>query len=396
MEKVKFGVFGLLRGMAFVNNIEGIEEAEVVALLEQDPERIEEAKKHCPETVKVCKDFDELLNSGIDAVILCNYFHEHARYAIKAAKAGIHVLSETIPAVTLKECVELVEAVEESGILYALAENYPFFRANQEMARVYQSGMVGDVIFAEGEYIHPMEPEELEAISPGDTHWRKNTPATFYSTHAMAPLMKITNLMPKKVIGKVAAGWQYNREHGADYGDNYGVLLCEMENGAVFRADGCGNFGPHGNWYRLGCSHGGVESVRGSNDKVRLCINNWNQNEETKYFGTEAIYTPEVNDMVRRATRSGHSGGDFWVTWTFVQDVLHNRQPYMDVYRSAALSAVAILGWQSSVDGSKELDIPDFRDPAAREEARKNDLTPYYVDGKAPIIPAFRYPGKKV
>jgi len=59
MDKVRFGVFGLMRGMTFINNIEGIEEAEVVALLEKDPERIENAKKHCPENVKVCKDFDE-------------------------------------------------------------------------------------------------------------------------------------------------------------------------------------------------------------------------------------------------------------------------------------------------------------------------------------------------
>ena len=50
----------------------------------------------------------------------------------------------------MKECVELVETVERTGCIYALAENYPYFRANMEMEEVYQAGVLGDVIFAGG------------------------------------------------------------------------------------------------------------------------------------------------------------------------------------------------------------------------------------------------------
>ena len=121
----------------------------------------------------------------------------------------------------MKECVELVEAVERTGCIYALAENYPYFRANMEMEEVYQAGALGDVIFAEGEYVHPMSRQENEFYNPGPKHWRSLTPCTYYCTHAMAPLMKITNLMPKKVIGKVAVGRQYAEEIGAKAADNY-------------------------------------------------------------------------------------------------------------------------------------------------------------------------------
>ena len=95
MEKVKVGVFGTWRGLAYIKSLAAIEECEIVAICDQDPEKIEKAKPFCPADVKVCKDFDELLASGIDAVVLCNYFHQHAPFAIKAAKAGIHVFSET-------------------------------------------------------------------------------------------------------------------------------------------------------------------------------------------------------------------------------------------------------------------------------------------------------------
>ena len=390
-EKVKVGVFGTWRGLAYIKALQIIDEAEVVAICDKDPDKIEKAKEFCPADVKVCKDFDELLASGIDAVVLCNYFNEHAPYAIKAAKAGIHVFTETQTAVTMKQCVELVEAVEESGIVFSLAENYPFFRANMEMERVYQSGQIGEVIFAEGEYIHPMSPAENKYYNPDPTHWRSLTPCTFYCTHAMAPLMKITKLMPKKVIGKVAQGWDYTKQHEGTVGDNYGILMCEMENGSVFRVGGCGAFGGHGNWYRIGCSKGGVESLRGGNDKVRLCVNPWNLAEENRQFGTEAVYSPEITEMDKKAMSSGHSGGDFWVTWTFIQDIINKREPFMNVYRSAALAAIGILGWQSAIDNSKQLEVPDFTKKEERDKYRDNDLTPYAVDGNAPTLPYALY-----
>ena len=50
-----------------------------------------------------------------------------------ALKKGIAVFSETIPAVTLKECVELCRAVEETNALYMLAENYPYMKGPMYM-----------------------------------------------------------------------------------------------------------------------------------------------------------------------------------------------------------------------------------------------------------------------
>ncbi len=386
-DKVRFGVFGTFRGLEYIRTILINDKAEVVSILDQDPRRIEQAKAELGDGVKVCRDFDELLDSGIDAVILCNFFHEHAPYAIRALKAGKHVLSETQTAVTLKECVELVEAQEASGCFYALAENYPFFRANMEMRRVYQSGQLGTVVFAEGEYIHPMNAAENAIYNPGPTHWRSLTPCTFYCTHAMAPLMRITDLMPKKVIGKVASGWQYKEGIPGMGGDRYGIEIVEMENGSVFRVGGCGAFGPKGNWYRLGCTRGGIESVRGSNNDVRLVMNPWELTDENRQFGTGCVYTPEMTPEGKKAEGFEHSGADYWVTKTFVDDILAGREPYMNVYRSAALAAIGILGWQSIVQGSKELEIPDFRNKEDREKARLNDLTPYAVDGKAPTLP---------
>ncbi len=100
----------------------------------------------------------------MDAVILANYFHEHAPFAVKALEAGKHVMSETASNTTLAEGVALCRTVEETRRIYMLAENYPYTAFSQEMQRLYRTGEVGEVTYAEGEYNHPMDLEDVLRI----------------------------------------------------------------------------------------------------------------------------------------------------------------------------------------------------------------------------------------
>lgn len=389
-KKLRFGVFGTWRGLAFIKALGKIDEAEVVAICDQDESKIREAKKFCPEGVKVCADFDELIHSGIDAVVLGNYFDEHAPFAIRAMRAGVDVFSETTAAFTLKECVELVEAVEETGRTYALAENYPFYPANREITKICRSGVLGEVVFAEGEYVHPMSPAEARYFTPTGRHWRNGLPTTYYCTHALAPLMTATGLMPRRVIGKTSVSREYAKAIGRQSGDrcdNAGILLVEMEGGAIFRVAGDCCFGTRGNWYRLGCLKGSVESVRGDQDKVRLAFNAWDFDETCGVTGPESVYSPAGSPLDEKAKGADHGGSDFWVTWNFVQDLLNKREPFMNVYRAAAISAVGILGWRSALDNSKQLEIPDFSKKEDRDRVRNDTLAPIFHLGQEPTIP---------
>jgi len=389
MEKIlKIGVFGTWRGLAFIKALQLIDGAEVTAICDSDPDKVEKALEFCPENVQVVADFDALLDSGIDAVILCNYFYEHTPYAIRAMKRGIHVLSETLPCITLKECVELVEAVEETGCTYSFAENYPFARATMEIARVYHSGVLGEITFAEGEYVHPMSIQEDNYYAPTPEHWRRCLPKTYYMTHAMAPLMYATDLMPKRVIGKVAAGRAYNRKRNHEGGDGAGLMLVEMDGGAVFRIAGSVHCSTRGNWYRLACEKGEVATVFGTMDKVRLAISDW---ELTDGMSPESVYKPPMDELGKKAMKCGHYGGDFWVTYHFVQDLLNSRTPYMNVYRATAIAATGILGWRSVLQDSKQLDIPDFSKKEDRDLVREDMLCPFYIGSKAPTLPHSYY-----
>ena len=49
--------------------------------------------------------------------MLANYATEHSIYAVRALKKGKHVLSEVLPCETMAQAVELIETVEETGMI---------------------------------------------------------------------------------------------------------------------------------------------------------------------------------------------------------------------------------------------------------------------------------------
>jgi hypothetical protein len=231
-----------------------------------------------------------------------------------------------------------------------------------------------------------MSIKESESYAPEKYHWRKYIPRTYYLTHALAPLMYITGDMPKKVIGKTVFNPDYSKERKRMVADTAGIMLCETDSGALFRIAGSCSFGPHGNWYRISCMNGGAETVRGTDDKVRVVYNSWSVPEGCEQYKT---YTADWSDSVNTslAEKAGHGGGDFWTTYNFIQCLLGRQKPFFDVYRSAAMSATAILGWYSVLDNSRQLDIPDFRDENQRRSYENDDRTPFPKEGKPATLP---------
>ena len=109
MEKVKFGVLGVGRGSSMIKFCETAENAEVVAICDKWEEGLRRKKEELnDERITYYTEADEFLrHPGMDAVVLANYATEHAPFAIRAMKNGLHVFSEVLPCQTLAEAVEL-------------------------------------------------------------------------------------------------------------------------------------------------------------------------------------------------------------------------------------------------------------------------------------------------
>jgi predicted dehydrogenase len=370
---IRVGVIGVGRGSRFARGAGDLVGMKLVALCDTWEEKLNSVASELGVTAYT--DYDKFLQHDMDAVILANYFHEHAPFAIKALEAGKHVMSETSACLTLAQGVALIEAVERSGKIYMFAENYPYMVYNQEMRRLYQEGAIGEFRYGEGEYVHPMRSEESLRLAPGVNHWRNWIPATYYCTHSIAPVMYITDTWPKKVNGFVVP-YDYqdeNRQKTTRRSDTAAMIALRMDNGAVVKSLHGGLRG-HGNWVRIHGNRGLMENARwGNQQMLRVRREPW---EKPEGAPVEEIYLPDFPEHHEEALKAGHGGGDFFMNYHFANAIRTGQQPYLDVYRGVTMSAIGVLAYRSALADSAPIDVPDFRDPVARQAFANDHWSP--------------------
>jgi predicted dehydrogenase len=270
--------------------------------------------------------------------------------------------------------VELVETVEKSGKIYMFAENYPYMAFNQEMRRLYQAGKVGTFMYGEGEYIHPTSADEKNQLAPGRNHWRNWIPGTYYCTHALAPLMFITDTMPVKVNGFVIPSENDpTLSMTARVNDPASMITVRMDNGAVAKLLQVGLRG-HGNWVRIHGSKGLMENLRtGDRNMLRIVREQYG---EKRIDPQEMIYLPDFPEHHEEAMNAGHAGGDFFMNYHFAQAIRTKKQPYLDVYRGVSMACVGILAYRSAINDSNTEIVPDFHKKADRAKYKNDHWTP--------------------
>ena len=400
MEKIKIGVFGVGRGMAIARNFMLLG-CDIVAICDNHKERREKAAKSLGDTVAVYEDFDKFIEHDMDAVIVANFFHEHAPFAIRCFEKGIHVFSECISNGTMAEGIQLLRAFEKSKSIFMLAENYPPMKFNREMKRICDGGSLGKILYAEGEYNHPVNPKDAPFAKTYiyfEKHWRNFLPRTYYVTHSLAPLMWATGATPKKVTAySIFAPIEGDIPNYCYAGDGASIMTTQNDDGSVFHFTGSAKFGAHNLSYRICGTDGSVENFRGMEDHVMLRYNEWTK--PTPDTPAVQDYVPEWNDPDEELIKqSGHGGGDFVVARMFLQCIRENRQPEhpFDIYSAINMSSVAILAHRSVLNGSKTYDIPDFRNEADCALYENDYESPfYYSDGREPTIPCCSDPTYK-
>ena len=391
MGNLKIGILGAGRGMDLARDFL-LNGCDVVALCDFDKGRREAAVKKFGGEIAAYENFDEFIKHDMDAVVLANYFHEHAPFAIKCFEKGLHVYSECISNGTMAEGVELIRAFEKSNSIYMLAENYPQMKFNREMKRICSGGTLGKILYAEGEYNHPGDPFNATFCKRYNyfrKHWRNYLPRSYYITHSLGPVMWATGATPVKVTSfSVFAPTPKDAPSASKRGDRVAIVTTQNDDGSIFRVTGCAAFGAHHNAYRICGTAGQIENLRGMNGKIMLRYNGWETPE-----GMETIncYEPEWNDKDSEIIEtSGHGGGDYLTIRMFIECIKAGKQPEhpFDIYSAVNMSSVAILAHRSMLNGGMPYDIPDFHKEECRREYENDRLTPFYgEDGSKPSIP---------
>lgn len=343
---------GSKRGRSFIRVFNAMPEVRVTAVCDLLEDGLAEVEREFRIT-NLYTDYRRMLDSDIDAVVVASPVPLHAEHCIAALNAGKHVLSEVPACYSLDECQPLVDAVKASGRKYMFAENVCYFAYVESWKQMIRQGRIGKPVYAEGEYIHDCR--SLMVNPDGNKTWRASLPPIQYLTHTLGPIVQMMEARPVSVVG-MHTGCNVAPEIGVI---DMEVAVIRMSNGAVVKQL-CG-FSvvkePSHSWLNIYGTKGMLEGKR------------WDQDQVKGYFED----VPNLHGMVTfpldhnhtnvppEARLGGHGTSEYFMLKDFVDCILNDTRPPIDIYDAMDFTVPGICAHMSAENGSKPVDIPDFR-----------------------------------
>jgi len=103
----------------------------------------------------VSDDWKSAVGSGdVDAVFVCTTHNMLAPVAEMAARSGKHVLIEKPGACKASELDRVGDAAKSAGVLVRLGFNHRYHRSFQKAREIYDSGVLGELMFIRARYGH--------------------------------------------------------------------------------------------------------------------------------------------------------------------------------------------------------------------------------------------------
>jgi hypothetical protein len=339
--KVRVGIagFGLCQfGAQF--GFQNHPNVEVVAVTDLNPASCAALAQacRCAKTYPSCEEM--LKDDTIEAVFIATDAPSHARLAISALEHGKHVAS-AVPAVfgSLEDADRLFEAVKKSGMKYMMFETSCFHDDLYAWHQQYRAGAFGKIIYSEGEYFHyfatPLGGYNPKTKKVDPNGWRKGLPPQWYPTHSNAYHIAITggSFTEVSCMGMPSIVPHLRAENN-DYGNPFGTEI------AMFRTN-----------------DGGMS-------RMAVCWDiSTNGGERGRIYGQEAR---EVAVNTRKpplppgVSAGGHGGAHGHLMTEFVDAIVRNRKPWVDVALALNMTVAGIVAHQSALKGGELLKIPQY------------------------------------
>jgi predicted dehydrogenase len=147
MNDLQIGVIGCgYWGPKLARNFRDLPGARLSSVSDLRGDRLAEIKKLYPE-VSTTTNFRDLLNEGIDAVVVATPVHTHYALVKAALLAGKHVLVEKPITSESKQAEDLVELANQKGLTLMVGHTFVYNPAVQAVRKIIQSGGLGTVYY---------------------------------------------------------------------------------------------------------------------------------------------------------------------------------------------------------------------------------------------------------
>src|SRR5690606_7156764 len=393
LDKVRVAIVGLgNRGSAAVDRFTYIEGAEIVALCDRHEDRALKQQNLVtgrgltkPAIYSGDNGWQQMLKDvQIDLLYICTPWDLHTPMSIAGMKAGAHVGCEVPIGLSVKDCWEVVKVSEQTRKHCMMLENccYDFFEMlTLKMAR---EGVFGEIIHAEGAYIHDLLDLNFDT-KYYDDFWRLKENIRFngnlYPTHGIGPVAQCMNINRGDVMTSLVA-MQTDDFHmgeraremaqkdpvfqqfvGKKFRGNMNTTLIRTQKGkTIMIQHDVTSPRPYSRIHLLSGTKGFAEKYPKQGISLKSYKNGHVFLTGEMMEELRQKYTPELVRFIGEEAKKvgGHGGMDFMMDWRLI-DCLRNGLPLdQDVYDAAAWSAIVPLSVESVGKNSKTVDFPDF------------------------------------
>ena len=124
--------------------VQSQEDAEITCVWDEQPGRGREWADELG--VDFVEDYEALLaREDVDAVFIDSPTNMHKELMIKAARAGKHIFTEKVMALTTADCDEIIAAIDEAGVKFGISFPHRCMPRNLFVKKAVESGDVGEV-----------------------------------------------------------------------------------------------------------------------------------------------------------------------------------------------------------------------------------------------------------
>lgn len=394
---VRVAFIGLgMRGPGAVERMTHIPGVEIVALCDMTQENTSKSneiltKARFPKAQEFYGDENAWRKvtalPNVDLIYIATDWLHHASIGVQAMKDGKHVAIEVPGALTMKEIWELIDTSEKTRKHCMQLENcvYDFFELTT--LNMAQQGLFGEILHAEGSYIHGLQPFWGEYWNNWRMDYNIKHRGDVYATHGMGPACQALNIhrgdkmnflvsMDTKAVGNPAYIKEKSGQEIKDFRNgDHTMTMIRTENGKTIQIQhDVTSPRPYSRMYQLSGTKGFAnkyplegyaldgkelgDDVKPNHEK--LSAHSFVP-EGVKKALMEKYKHPIAKGIEEQAKKvGGHGGMDFIMDYRLIHCLQKGLPLDMDVYDLAEWSCLGPLTEISLDHNSAPVEIPDF------------------------------------
>jgi predicted dehydrogenase len=146
MQKLKVGAVGYgYWGPNLIRNFVELPGSELYAVADLDEARLKHVQERYPQIKLVTRNYEDLFNCGLDAVVVATPPHTHHRIVRNCLEHGLHVLVEKPLTLKSADACDLIRIAEEQRRVLMVGHTFEYNPAVRVLKQMIDSGELGEI-----------------------------------------------------------------------------------------------------------------------------------------------------------------------------------------------------------------------------------------------------------